>query len=116
MLNAILQFGKAFGFGGGNGNDFHVGETLPQRDKIFFGPRQVHFVGDDAPRPLGKSRIEEVDLAPKILKIFNRMAALAAGDIKDKEEQTATGNVPEKVVPEPDVAMSAFNQTRDVRD
>jgi len=31
MLNAILQFGKAFGFGGGNGNDFLDGAVGADR-------------------------------------------------------------------------------------
>src|SRR6478609_9465960 len=44
------------------------------------------------------------------------MPAFAAGDIENEKQDTAPGNVTEKIVAQPDVAMRAFDQTRNIRD
>ena len=78
--------------------------------------RQVHFVGDDMPGPLGKARIVKVDLAPQILEVFDRMTSFASGDIEHEKQQPAAGDMAEKIVAEPDVAMRSFDESRNVRD
>src|SRR6476659_4454005 len=44
------------------------------------------------------------------------MPAFAPGDIENEKQDTAPGNVTEKIVAQPDVPMRAFDQTRNIRD
>src|ERR1041384_3552202 len=44
----------------GDCDDLHTGKTFSKGVEIFLGARQVHFVSNNAPGPLGKSRIVEV--------------------------------------------------------
>src|SRR5438105_1759812 len=44
------------------------------------------------------------------------MPAFASGDIEHEQQHPAARDVPEKIVPEPDVAMGAFDQAWNVCD
>ena len=68
------------------------------------------------PGSLREARIVEIDFAPKILQILDRMAALASGDVEDKKQDAAACNVAEKIVAEADVAMCALDQSGNVGD
>ena len=84
-------------------------DRTAQRLEILLSPRQIYFVRDDAPGPLRKARIVEIDFAPQILEILNRMATFAAGDIEDEKQHAAPRDVPEKIVAKPDVSMRALD-------
>src|SRR3954451_16121386 len=43
------------------------------------------------------------------------MAAFASGNIENEEQDSATRNVPEKIVAKPDISMRAFDESRNVR-
>src|ERR1041384_4870090 len=100
----------------GDCDDLHTGKTFSKGVEIFLGARQVHFVSNNAPGPLGKSRIVEVDLASKILQILDRMPAFAASDIENEKQNPATCDVPKKVVAESDISVRAFDESRNVCD
>ena len=91
-------------------------KSLAQDRDIFLACRQVHLVGDDAPWPLRKARVIQIDLAAQALQIFDRVAPFASGGINDEEQELAPRDVPQEIVPEPHIPMRAFDQARNVSD
>ncbi len=94
MIQTAFQLLYSFVPAGRDGNDFSIRESLPERSEMVGCLRQIHLVRHHPPRSQRKPRVIEIDFAPQMLQIFDRVAPLAPGHVDHEKEQLAASDVP----------------------
>ena len=84
-------------------------------DILAFIAEQVTLIADDDLRALGKLRAVLAQLRVYRVKVLDRVAPLAAGDIDQMREQTAAVDVPQEVMAKPRALGCSLNDARDIR-
>ena len=97
-----------------HGNDLQFWKAGLEGFEVLCGFRQVHFVGNNACRLGSESGIVEAEFLAQRLVVVDRVSPFAARHIENKKEGFAANNVPQELVAQTAIFMSAFDQAWDV--
>ena len=115
LIKPVPEPGNTVSIERGNGDDVHFRETHAEVNQIFFRSFQVHFVGDDEPGLFGQVFAVQFNFRAEILKVFNGVAAFAAGHVQNEDEHFAARDVAQEFMSQAPVVVCAFNDAGNVR-